>query len=56
MFLDVRQGRQNEEARSAFNATIIPCKRLCDCLVRPSTALDALFFRKHFDTCNSVFQ
>jgi len=45
MFLDVRQGRQNEEARSwlstprSFLANVS-----ADCLVRPSTALDAFFF------------
>lgn len=45
MFLDVRQGRRNEEARSWLS---MPRSLLAnvsaDCLVRPSTALDAFFF------------
>jgi hypothetical protein len=45
MFLDVRQGRQNEEDRSWLSTPRSFLENLsADCLVRPSTALDAFSF------------
>jgi hypothetical protein len=40
----------------AFNATIIPCKRLCRLSGQALDCAGCFLFRKQFDACNSVLQ